>query len=233
MPHYAPPPWRLVSPEDLLGSLNEIERRNAPEVLYVAGDPAQISDRVRVAIVGSRSASNEGLRRAAKLARFLVSRGAVVVSGLAKGIDAAAHRTAMEASGFTLAVLGTSLDEVYPTEHADLQSQIAREHVLISQFPSGHPTRTSNFPRRNRTMALLCHASVIVEAGESSGTLSQGWEALRLNRPLFIMRSIFEKRDLKWPSEMLDYGAVPLGEPEELRDSLPLEGGGLLAAPAF
>jgi DNA processing protein len=81
----------------------------------------------------------------------------------------------------------------------------------VSQFALGHPTLRSNFPRRNRTMALLCHASVIVEAGESSGTLSQGWEALRLNWPLFILKSVFDNPELTWPEEMRKYGARVLG----------------------
>jgi DNA processing protein len=222
-----------MSPEDLLGTLNEIERRNAPEVLYVAGDPQPAREAFRIAIVGSRDASSEGVRRAAKLARFVVQRGAVVVSGLARGIDAAAHRAATEAGGHTVAVLGTPLDRAYPAEHAGLQSLLAREQLVVSEFPIGRPVYRSNFPSRNRTMALMCHASVIVEAGDSSGTLSQGWEALRLNRPLFIMRSVFSKQSLLWPKKMVEHGALRLGEPEELEELLPLGGGGLLTAPAF
>jgi len=84
------------------------------------------------------------------------------------------------------------------------------EHLAISQFPSGHPMQKKNFPIRNRTMALLSHATVIVEAGEGSGTLHQGWEALRLGRPLFIMESLTRRRELKWPGEMIGYGAQAL-----------------------
>jgi DNA processing protein len=96
------------------------------------------------------------------------------------------------------------------------------EHLVVTQFPIGHPTLRSNFPRRNRTMALLCDASVIVEAGESSGTLSQGWEALRLNRPLFILKSVFENSDLTWPAEMQEYGAQVLEDLEQILDVLPI-----------
>jgi DNA processing protein len=96
------------------------------------------------------------------------------------------------------------------------------EHLVVTQFAAGHPTLRSNFPRRNRTMALLCHASVIVEAGESSGTLSQGWEALRLNRPLFILKSVFENAELTWPEEMLKYGAHLLDDVEQILQALPL-----------
>ena len=83
----------------------------------------------------------------------------------------------------TIAVLGTDLDDCYPPENRPLQERLMREHLVISQFPSGTPSRRTNFPRRNRTMALLTDATVIIEAGESSGTLDQGWEALRLGRP--------------------------------------------------
>jgi len=99
-------------------------------------------------------------------------------------------------------------------------------HLVVSQFPSGHAVLRSNFPRRNRTMALLSHATVIVEAADSSGSLSQGWEALRLGRPLFLMKSIVDDDRLKWPKEMLHYGARTLasGLEDELFELLPPTG---------
>jgi DNA processing protein len=145
----------------------------------------------------------------------------VVVSGLARGIDAAAHRAALDGGGRTIAVLGTSLDDVYPRDHARLQAEIGANHLLVSQFVPGTRTQRHHFPLRNRTMALIVHASVIVEAGESSGALSQGWEALRLGRPLFLMRSLVERTDLAWPHTMLDYGAAVLGSPDDLFAVLP------------
>jgi DNA processing protein len=146
----------------------------------------------------------------------------VIVSGLAEGIDAVAHRTAIEQGGRTIAVVGTPLDRAYPASHAELQAVIARDHLLVSQFPVGAPVQRKNFVLRNRTMALVAHASVIVEAGEGSGSLSQGWEALRLGRPLFLMRSLVEST-LQWPSVMLDHGARVLSNPEELFPYLPSE----------
>ena len=224
---------RSATSEKLLGYLNSSERANAPEVLWYAGHPELLSQLPRVSIVGSRTASAEALRRAAKLAAQLVAHGVTIVSGLARGIDGAAHRSAIENGGRTIAVIGTPLDRAYPPEHAELQWLIAREHLLVSQFPVGHPVSRSNFPRRNRTMALLSHATVIVEAGETSGTLSQGWEALRLGRPLFIMRSVAEDQRLKWPRKMLDYGGLVLSEAEEVRESLPPPGGGAYATAPF
>jgi DNA processing protein len=154
----------------------------------------------------------------------------VVVSGLAKGIDTAAHRAAIDAGGSTVGVIGTPMDQAYPPENAELQKLIGERYLLISQFPMGRSTQRFNFPRRNRTMALISHATVIVEAGETSGSLSQGWEAIRLNRPLFLMSSVVES-GLKWPEEMLPYGAHVLRETEELMELLPASG--RLAAAAF
>ncbi len=198
------------TPEELLGPLNDVEKRRSAKSLFVAGDRSLFEMNPRVSVVGSRKASADGLKRAAKLSRLLVERGAVVVSGLAEGIDTAAHRAAIEAGGKTIGVIGTPLDRFYPKSNATLQELMMREHAVLSQFPIGYPTLPRNFPIRNATMALIVSASVIVEAGESSGALSQGWEALRLGRMLFIMESVVNNRSLKWPKEMLGYGAQVL-----------------------
>lgn len=214
-------PVRTFTPEQLLGPLNPLEQRHAPSRLFVAGHSEWLGEHPRVAIVGSRKPSPEGTKRAARLARVLTENGALVVSGLAEGIDWAAHTATLSASGRTIAVVGTALSVAYPTKHRALQTQLMRAHLVVSQFPEGYPTTRRNFPLRNRTMALLCDASVIVEAGDGSGSLSQGWEALRLGRPLFLMASILEHRDLTWPKTMLDYGAMILKRPQELMDRLP------------
>jgi DNA processing protein len=210
-----------VSPEAAMGPLNEIERLNAPKQLFLEGDIELLRRRPRVSIVGSRDATPEGIRRAAKLARVLAENGVVVVSGLARGIDTAAHRAAIEAGGRTIAVIGTPLDKVYPKENTDLQREIAKNHLVVSQFPVGRPTTPGCFPMRNRTMALIVDASVIVEAGNTSGSLSQGWEALRLARSLFFLKSVMENKGLTWPQKMMAYGAQVLAEPEELLETLP------------
>jgi DNA processing protein len=207
--------------EELLGPFNDVERRHAPQGIFAAGRLELVRQGVRVAVVGSRRPSDAGLRRAARLAHILAAHQVIVVSGLAAGVDACAHRSAMEMGGTTVAVLGTPLDTAYPPAHRGLQKRIAREHLALSQFPVGSPVQRKNFTIRNRTMALVCDASVIVEAGEGSGTLSHGWEALRLGRPLFLMRSLLSQAELSWPAKMLDYGALVLSEPEELLDSLP------------
>lgn len=199
-----------VTPAELLGQLNEVEVKYAPAQLFLAGRVELLRRGPRVSIVGSRKASAEGIQRARSLARRLAEHGIVVASGLAAGIDRAAHEAAIEAGGSTIAVVGTPLDQSYPKENAELQDRIRREHLLVSQFPSGYPVEPKNFPIRNRTMALLTDATVIVEAGEKSGTLHQGWEALRLGRLLFLLESVATNPDLSWPKDMIGYGAQVL-----------------------
>jgi DNA processing protein len=209
------------APSVLLGrSLNDIERKFAPSKLYAAG-PMQIPlPRPRVAIVGSREATPKSLADAEAITKTLTQEGVVIVSGLAKGIDSAAHRAAIASGGQTIAVLGTPLDRVYPQENAQLQAEVIKRHLAISQYELGSVVMRSNFVRRNRTMALIADASVIVQAGESSGSLSQGYEALRLGRPLFIWKPLFES-SLKWPKEMVRYGAMTLSDPNDLLENLP------------
>lgn len=209
--------------DELLGSLNEVERKNSPNRLYCIGDRRLFKLGPRISVVGSRTATDEGARRARKLARALVSGGAIVVSGLAEGIDTAAHTSAIEAGGRTIAVLGSSLEVPYPASNRSLFEQIAQEHLVVTQFASGMPVQAKNFPMRNRTMALLSHATVIVEAGERSGTLHQAWEALRLGRSLFLLESVARNPSLSWPAEVMKYGAQVLSDSnlQQLFDQLP------------
>lgn len=206
------------SPAALLGALNDIEQKHAPATVFTLGDRSVIAQRPRVAVVGARQASDDGLKRARKVARLVVEAGGVVVSGLAAGVDTVAHKTAIDLGGKTIAVIGTAIDKCYPAANRALQDTIAQHHLLVSEWGPGHPTDKGHFVRRNRLMALVCDGSVIIEASDSSGTLSQGWEMIRLGRPLFILRSVAENPALKWPKEMLAYGAMVLGETEEFVD---------------
>jgi DNA processing protein len=210
-----------LTPDELLGPLNDVERKFAPRQVFAAGPMDVPLPRPRVAIVGSRKPSSEGYNAATEIAKTLSKRGVVIVSGLATGIDTAAHKATIDAGGRTIAVLGTSLNNVYPKENSQLQNEIATNHLAVSQFPVGYPTRPENFVMRNRTMALISNASIIVEAGESSGSLHQGWEALRLGRPLFIWKSIFKVSSLTWPKQMMSYGALELDDPSRVLDVLP------------
>ena len=215
-----------ITIEELLGPLNDIERKHAPGALFYAGDLALIEAGPRVSIVGSRKPSPRGLKNARGLAAWLVRRGAVVVSGLADGIDAAAHQGAIDAGGKTIGVIGTPLDQSYPAKNRSMQALLMREHLVLSQFPSGSPVQPKNFPIRNRTMALISHATIIVEAGEKSGTIHQGWEALRLGRPLFILERLMNDPELAWPKQFAAYGALPLvpDQLEAISEYLPEHG---------
>jgi DNA processing protein len=222
------------TPDDLLGPLNDVERKNAPPFLWTAGAADLLKLGTRVSIVGARRSSPEGLKRAAKLARILAEHGVTVVSGLAEGVDTAAHEASMAVrGGRTIAVLGTPLGSSYPRRNAALQRRIMEEHLAVSQFAPGQPILRSNFIRRNRVMALVSDATVIVEASDTSGSLSQGWEALRLGRRLFVMRSVTTTPGLRWPGEMRRYGAEVLAKPEDLLEALPADVGGLLTALTF
>lgn len=155
-----------------------------------------------------------------------------VVSGLAEGIDTAAHMGAISAGGRTIAVVGTPLNKFFPAKNRELQEQLMRDHLVVSQFPLGYPIQKTNFPRRNRVMALISDATVIVEASDSSGSISQGWEAIRLGRLLLIMKSVAENERLTWPTKMLEYGAQVLTDTAPLLDMLPVDDVAL-AAVAF
>ncbi len=175
----------------------------------------------RASIVGSRKPSSDGLKAAREISREFVKNDVIVVSGLAEGIDTAAHTTAIEEGGRTIAVLGTPLNRVYPRSNLELLEIIKRYHLAISEFPIGQITAPQHFVFRNRTMALISNVTIIVEAKDDSGSLHQGWEALRLGRPLFIWKSILDDQSLRVPKQMLEYGAMKLDEPEQVLPFLP------------
>jgi DNA processing protein len=164
------------------------EIADPPITLYVKGDWATCFESPCVAIVGSRRCSTYGQNVATMLARDLASRGVVVVSGLARGIDAAAHRGALEAGGRTVAVLGTGVDEVYPRDHKKLADEIlAKNGAIVSQFPLGTPPLPENFPYRNRIISGLSLGTVLVEAAENSGSLITARLAMEQNREVFAV----------------------------------------------
>ncbi len=183
------------------------------ELLYYQGN-WELVDTEGVAIVGTRVPSEEGEFNAGLIAHKLVKNGFTVVSGLAKGIDSAAHNAALLAGGNTIAVIGTPLNTCYPKENQDLQETIATKHLLISQVPflryndQNYKTNRLFFPARNVTMSALTRATIIVEAGNTSGTLVQARAALAQKRKLFILDSCFRKPDLTWPAKYEKMGAV-------------------------
>jgi len=159
-----------------------------PIVLYVKGAWSDCLDQPCIGVVGSRRCSTYGQNAAIMLGRDLAQRGITVVSGFARGIDAAAHRGALEAGGRTVAVLGTGIDEVYPRDHKKLAAEILdRGGALVSQFPLGTPPVSENFPYRNRIISGLSLGIVVVEAAENSGSLITARLAMEQNREVFAV----------------------------------------------
>lgn len=200
------------------------ELKNGPEAIYFQGKLDLLFSKC-VAVVGARKASQEGLKRARRLSRLLVENDFTVMSGLAQGIDTSAHEAALEVEGRTVAVIGTPLSATYPRFNAQLQAKIAEEQLLISQVPfyltSKQDFRRNRFffPERNRTMAALSIATVIVEASDTSGSLVQAREALKLKRKLFILNSCFEQ-GLTWPSTFERRGAIRVVDGSEIIEHL-------------
>ncbi|MDV3572727.1 DNA processing protein DprA [Elizabethkingia anophelis] len=196
--------------QEYYSKLTEVEKKNSPKELFFKGDFSLLESERRIAVVGSRKVSAMGIIRAEFVTKFLVERNIVVVSGLAEGIDTTAHTTAMVNGGKTIAVIGTPLNISFPASNKRLQDIIGREHLLISQFKENTAVSPKKIPIRNRTMALISDATIIIEASEYSGTRHQGWEALRLGRNLYIMENIIKDKKVTWAREMLNYGAQVL-----------------------
>lgn len=198
------------------------------ELLYYQGT-WELSEMRGLAVVGSRKPSDEGIKRAKRLARELVERDFAVVSGLATGIDKAAHTAALDAGGRTIGVIGTPLGEKYPKENSELQDLISKEHLLISQVPvlryAAQPFNHKRyyFPERNATMSALTEGTIIVEAGATSGTLTQARAALYQGRKLFILDSCFKNPDITWPARFEKEGAIRVRDSEDIWKALEAE----------
>lgn len=164
------------------------EIADPPITLYVRGEWGACLDAPCVAMVGSRKGSTYGVNASGMLARDLAKRGVTIVSGLARGIDAAAHRGAMEAGGRTIAVMGTGLGEIYPRDHRKLADEIlASGGALVTEFPLETPPVPQNFPYRNRIISGLSLGTIIVEASEKSGSLITARLAMEQNREVFAV----------------------------------------------
>jgi DNA processing protein len=164
---------------------------NRPPLLFVRGALTEADVR-SIAIVGTRRATSEGLAAAASIAGDLAERGFTVVSGLADGVDSAAHRAALAHDRRTVAVIGTGIRRSYPAKNAELQREIASTGAVVSQFwPDAPPTRTS-FPMRNIVMSGLSQATVVIEASHASGAKMQARFALEHGRPVFLLESLLE-----------------------------------------
>lgn len=201
------------------------DARHPVEVLQYSGI-WELTETRCVSVVGARKVSPEGIRRTRKLAGLLASSGFTVTSGLAAGVDTAAHRAALELGKPTIAVIGTPLSATYPAENTELQQRLAQDHLVISEVPvwryfqQDWRANRGWFPLRNATMSALTEATIIVEASDTSGSLIQARAALHQGRKLFILNSCFERSDISWPERFEQKGAIRVRHIEDILEIL-------------
>ena len=189
--------------------------------LYFKGDISLLEAPKKISIVGARKATDNGKARARNLAKLLTEKGFVIVSGLAAGIDTEAMQSTIKHSGHLIGVIGTPINEYYPKENKSLQDEVAQKHLLLSHVPffkySKQPFATKKFyfPERNAVMAAVSDATVIVEASETSGTLTQARACMEMGRKLFILNSCFEN-GLKWPHTYEGRGAIRVSSIDDI-----------------
>lgn len=182
-------------------------------LFYYKGDLGLMETKC-ISVVGTRTPSHLGKITAKKMAQQLSDEGFTIVSGLARGIDAIAHKSAVESKGYTIGVIGTPLNSYYPKENKSLQDKIAEDHLLISQVPFCAYNKESfrlhsyHFPRRTKVMASISEATLIVEASDTKGSLIQARECLKQNKKLFIMESCFNNVKIDWPQKYEKKGAI-------------------------
>ncbi|HEX73138.1 MAG TPA: DNA-protecting protein DprA [Candidatus Hydrogenedentes bacterium] len=197
---------RFVSLDDSLYPTRLAEIYDPPLALFIRGELYE-SDQHCVAVVGTRKATAYGLRMAERLGGELAARGIAVVSGMAQGIDAAAHRGALEAGGRTIAVLGSGVDIVFPAEHTDLMQQIIKQGCVLSPFPMGMKPLKGNFPQRNRIISGISLGTVVVEAPPGSGSLITARHAAEQGREVYAVPGQVGQRNSMGPHSLIREGA--------------------------
>ena len=195
------------------------EIHQPPIVLYIKGTFPKLPC---IAVVGSRKTSDYGRRIAFSIGKFLSENGISTVSGLAYGIDSAAHRGAIKGNGKTIAVLGSGVDLIYPKGNTGLAEKIVETGgAIVSEFPLGTKPSKENFPRRNRIISGLSHAVIVVEAGEKSGALITADFAAEQGRTVFAVPGNIDSSLSRGTNRLIKEGAIPLLEPEDIFDELP------------
>lgn len=192
---------------------------DVPALLYIRGC-ASLLDRDMVAVVGARKATVYGKRVAQELGKTLGEIGITVISGLARGIDSSAHRGAIANLGSTIAVLGSGVDVVYPRENEELYREIMEKGLIISEFPPGTKPEPRNFPRRNRIIAALAYAVVVVEAGEKSGALITADLALEMGREVWAVPGPITSPQSVGTNRLIRDGAMVMLDPADIVRSL-------------
>lgn len=195
------------------------ESPGAPAALFVVGDVSRLW-LPQIAIVGSRNASQGGIATARDFARELCRAGFAITSGLAEGIDGAAHAAALDAGGTTIAVLGTGADLVYPPKHRELAARIRAQGVLVSEFAPGTPGHPSHFPRRNRIIAGLALGTLVVEAGLRSGSLITARNTVECGREVFAIPGSIHNPLARGCHQLIRSGAKLVETAEEITSEL-------------
>lgn len=196
---------------------------NPPMVLYVKGN-ALFMSRTFVAVIGSRNPTHYGVKAAEKLGSGLAGQGVGVVSGLAKGIDSAAHRGCLRGNGITVAVMGTGIDKVYPAANRDLYEQVVDEGAVVSEFPIGTPPEARNFPIRNRIISGLSRGVAVVEATLRSGSLITASLALDQDREVFAVPGSVESFKSRGTHYLIKQGAALIENAHDIVTELGLAG---------
>lgn len=217
------PGWTLLCRDDPRYPAQLATVRGCPDELFVRGDPAALA-LPQLAIVGSRAASATGRETAFEFAAALATRGLAITSGLAAGIDAAAHRVALAAGGVTIAVCGTGLDRVYPAEHAMLAAGIAERGALVSEFPPGTPPLAENFPQRNRLMSGLSLGVLVVEAAARSGSLITARHAGDQGREVLAVPGSIHNALARGCHRLIKDGAALVETPDDVIAALEFRG---------
>lgn len=195
---------------------------DAPPVLYYKGTLLSQDD-LAIAVVGSRNATVYGRQVTEKLVSELASRGLVIVSGLARGIDAIAHRAALSAGGRTIAVLGSGVDMIYPPENRSLAEKISQNGALVSEFPLGFPSVPSNFPARNRIISGLSLGVLVTEAAIDSGSLITAGQAAEQGREVFAVPGPITSRMSEGVNKLIKEGVHPATQVEDILEILDID----------
>lgn len=210
----------VLTPEDPGYPRRLLELHQPPPALFVRGDADLLRRADAVAVVGARRASPASRRAAEILGGDLALRGVPVLSGLARGVDSASHRGCVRHGGKPIAVLGTALDTVYPTQHAELQEEIAHRGCLVTEVPPGEGPRPWRFLARNRILAALARAVVVIQAAARSGSLSTVEFASELEHPVLVYPGAFDDPEFEGSLALLRQGHLLVGDSAQVLEEL-------------
>jgi DNA processing protein len=209
---------KIITYQDDLYPQKLLNIYDRPPYIYVLGTLDK--EDINIAIVGSRAASSYGKYTTERLSRELAMKGVTVVSGMARGIDSAAHRGALSAHGRTIAILGSGLDVIYPPENKKLFHDIIENGAVISEYPPGTPPRSSNFPARNRIISGMSYGVVIVEAGEKSGSLITARLALEQGREVFAVPGSIDAAGSRGTNKLIKQGAKLIENTDDILEEI-------------